>query len=52
MEILILHKKKKQKKKQGAIRKNSRKNFKPANILTAVNLVDFPSLCRTPGSKI
>ena len=51
MEILILHKKKK-KKKQGAIRKNTRKNFKPANILTAVNLVDFPSLCRTPGSKI
>ena len=34
MEILILQKKK---KKQGAIRKNSRKNFKPANILTAVN---------------
>ena len=35
MEILILQKKKK--KKNGAIRKNSRKNFKPANILTAVN---------------
>ena len=32
MQILILPKK----KKQGAIRKNSRKNFKPANILTAV----------------